>query len=105
MNHDPPLDTIFFAALEKRSPEERAAYLDEACSAAPDLRRRVEKMLVAQASNFLEEPACSPIMTADEPVIEGAGTIIGPYKLLEQIGEGGPGQLRDQGRGVAEALP
>src|SRR6266446_2693830 len=94
MNNPSPLEAVFFATLEKGSPQERAAYLDEACAADPDLRRRVEKMLTAQAQagSFLEQPALSPVVTADEqPVRERPGTVIGPYKLLEQIGEGGFG--------------
>src|SRR5207244_11884903 len=94
MNNASPLEAIFFAALEEGSPEERAAYLDEACAGDPDLRRRIEKMLAAQAQagSFLEQPVPSPVGTVDEqPVSEGPGTVIGPYKLLEQIGEGGFG--------------
>src|SRR5262245_61500214 len=94
MNHPSPLEAIFFAALEKGSPQERAAYIEEACAGDPDLCRRVEKMLTAQAraGSFLEQPACSPVVTVDEqPISEGPGTVIGPYKLLEQIGEGGFG--------------
>jgi serine/threonine protein kinase/Flp pilus assembly protein TadD len=106
MNHPSPLEALFFAALEKGSPQERAAYLDEACALDPDLRRRVEKMLAAQAQagSFLEQPAAGPpsplegegqgvrgVVTVDEPVRERPGTVIGPYKLLEQIGEGGFG--------------
>ncbi len=93
MNHPSPLEALFFAALEKGSPQERAAYLDEACALDPDLRRRVEKMLAAQAQagSFLEKPAGSPGETVDDPVRERPGTVIGPYKLLEQIGEGGFG--------------
>src|SRR5947209_10948905 len=89
-----PLETVFFAALEKGSPEERAAYLDEATRGDPDLRRRVEKMLAAQgrAGGFLEQPAANVVLTTDErPADEGPGTVIGPYKLLQQIGEGGFG--------------
>ena len=81
MNDPSPLEAIFFAALEKGSPQERAAYLDEACAGDPDLRRRVEKMLAAQAQagSFLEQPARSPVVTVDEqPVSEGPGTVIGP---------------------------
>jgi WD40 repeat protein/serine/threonine protein kinase len=94
MNNPSPLEAIFFAALEKGSPPERAAYLDAACVGDPGLRRRVEKMLAAQAQagSFLEQPAYSPVVTIDEqPVSEGPGSVIGPYKLLEQIGEGGMG--------------
>src|SRR5262245_53661634 len=94
MNDPSPLEAIFFAALEEGSPQGRAAYLDGACAGDPDLRRRVERMLAAQAraGNFLEEPARGPDVTADEqPIRDGPGTAIGPYKLLEQIGEGGFG--------------
>src|SRR5215468_10309047 len=51
-------ESIFFAALEKASPAERAAYLDEACQGDADLRRRVERLLEAhpQVGSFLEQP-------------------------------------------------
>jgi WD40 repeat protein len=87
-----PLEAIFFAALE-REPAERTVYLDEACGGDADLRRRVEKMLAAQsqARSFLEQPAATSV-TVDLPsAAEGPGTVIGPYKLLERIGEGGFG--------------
>jgi WD40 repeat protein/serine/threonine protein kinase len=94
MNDQSPLEAIFFAALDKVSLQERSVYLDEACAGDLDLRRRVEKMLAAQvqASSFLEEPAHSLIATVEEqPISECPGTVIGPYRLLEQIGEGGFG--------------
>jgi eukaryotic-like serine/threonine-protein kinase len=94
MNDPSPLEAIFFVALEKGSPEERAAYLDEACASDPELRRRVEKMLAAQATagSFLERPARDLVETVENPQDgEHAGTVIGPYKLLEPIGEGGFG--------------
>src|SRR5947207_2659933 len=53
-------------------------------------------MLAAQADagSFLEQPVRSPLVTLDEPpVSEGPGTVIGPYKLLQQIGEGGMGTV------------
>src|SRR5262249_13410958 len=95
MNNPSPLEAIFFAALEKGSPQGRAAYLDDACAGDPDLRRRVERMLAAQAhaGSFLEQPARSPVVTLDEPITVGAGAVIGPYKLIEQIGEGGMGTV------------
>ncbi len=93
MNEPSPLEVIFFTALEKGSPQERAAYLDEACAGDPDLRRRIEKMLAArdQAGSFLEKPAKSAAITVDYALAERPGSVIGPYKLLEQIGEGGFG--------------
>src|SRR5262249_42223817 len=94
MNDPSPLEAIFFAALEKGSPQERAAYLDQVSAGNPALRRRVEKMLAAQAQagSFLEQPVRSPVITVDEqPMSEQPGTVIAPYQLLEQIGEGGMG--------------
>ncbi len=57
MSTSSQLEVIFFAALQKSSPSERAAYLDEACAGDRDLRGRVEKMLTAQAraGSFLGE--------------------------------------------------
>ena len=85
---------IFDRAVEIESLAERAAYLDGACAAAPEIRQKVEALLTAyqQAGSFLEPRAAGPGPTLDEPAItERPGTVIGPYKLLEQIGEGGFG--------------
>jgi serine/threonine protein kinase/WD40 repeat protein len=85
-------ESVFAAALEKQDPQEQAAFLDRACAGDPDLRKNVESLLSAyDAGQFLEAPAAAPAATVDEPIHEGPGTIIGPYKLLEQIGEGGFG--------------
>ena len=74
MNDPSPLEAIFFAALEKGSPQERAAYLDEASAGNPDLRWHVEKMLAAQAraGSFLEQPARSSGATVDKQPISEA---------------------------------
>ncbi len=90
----PNIDEVFFVALERESPEARAAYLDEVCATDPELRRRVERLLDAQPKlgSFLDAPAAGPTLTLGQPqAMEGPGTVIGPYKLLEQIGEGGMG--------------
>ncbi len=83
---------LFEAALEL-PPEGRAAYLDGACGGDAALRQRLETLLSKhdRAGSFLESPALCPVATVDEPVSARAGTVIGPYKLLEQIGEGGFG--------------
>ena len=80
--------SIFEAAIEKGSPEERAAYLNQACGGDARLRQQVEALLAAhERLGDIPLPA-----TVDEPAVaERPGTLIGPYKLLEQIGEGGFG--------------
>ena len=88
------VESIFFAALEKASPEERAAYLDQACGQDAEMRRRVERLLSAhpKVGSFLQGPSLGQAVTTDEPAVtERPGTVIGPYKLMEQIGEGGMG--------------
>jgi len=88
------IKAIFSEALEKQTAEERAAYLDEACGNDADLRSKVEALLNAhnEAGDFLEVPAVGPNATLDGPAqIEGPGTRIGRYELLDLIGEGGMG--------------
>jgi serine/threonine protein kinase/tetratricopeptide (TPR) repeat protein len=90
---DLSVKAVFDRALEMDSAVERQAYLDAACAEAPELRQKVEALLEAyqEAGSFLEAPAAVLAATVDEPTHEGAGTLIGPYKLLEPIGEGGFG--------------
>jgi serine/threonine protein kinase len=85
--------SIFAAALEKTSDQERAAYVAEACAGDEKLRRRVEILLRAHAEpdDHLDPPAANPGTVNYVPLVEGPGTVIGPYKLLQQIGEGGFG--------------
>src|SRR4051812_1361291 len=92
MNHEAPrVEEIFFAALELETPDARASFLDRVCD-DPGLRRRVEQLLALEAhtDGFLEGPALTPTLNLPTPP-EGAGTVIGPYRLMEQIGEGGMG--------------
>src|SRR5438132_10661023 len=93
---------LFVAALQKDDPAERRAYLDEACAGQPELRRQVEHLLRLHegAGSFLEQPAADSPATgvipgAAEPASspEAPGALIGQYKLLEQIGEGGMGTV------------
>jgi serine/threonine protein kinase/Flp pilus assembly protein TadD len=77
-------------------PENRAAYLDEVCGDDAALRQRVEQFLNAQAElgSFLESPAAAQRVTVDlPPAVECPGTMVGPFKLLQQIGEGGMGTV------------
>lgn len=87
------LRAIFCEAMDRSTPEEQALYLDQACQGRPDLRARVEALLRAnvEAGGFLAEPSGRHVATIDEPITERPGAVIGKYKLLEQIGEGGFG--------------
>ena len=92
---DPASNEILVRASEIESPEQRAAYLDEACAGNPIQRERVERLLGAlrKADGFLESP---PDLTPypGESVgqsTESIGTQIGPFKVLQEIGEGGFG--------------
>jgi eukaryotic-like serine/threonine-protein kinase len=103
-------ETLFAAALEKRTPAERAAFLIEVCSEDVVLRQRVEALLHSHdLAEFLKNPAVKrpvedrsvPQRTAEElpatvdgPIsTECPGSMIGPYKLLQKIGEGGMGAV------------
>ena len=96
MTNPSPLESIFFGCAGKHAPSERIAYLIEACAGDDELRGSVERMLAAQASagSFLDQPAIAVDATAHFellPITERPGTVIGLYKLLQQIGEGGMG--------------
>src|SRR5262245_50994190 len=87
-------EEIFLAAVAKKLPGERAAYLDGACGDAPALRAEVAALLEShnQAGSFLEQPLFLSSPTSDASAVpEGPGARIGPYKLLQPIGEGGMG--------------
>jgi serine/threonine protein kinase len=92
-------DSIVAKALALTSPTERAAYVDEACGPDVDLRRRIEGRLQAHAAANVGPTGDvaggrwvrSPSELGAGPPPEGVGTRIGPYKLLQPIGEGGMG--------------
>ena len=87
--------TKIFAEALRRQGSERTKYLDEVLGGDTAVRERIERLLRAhaEAESFLESPAKDPLATEndDRQVSERPGTVIGPYKLLQQIGEGGMG--------------
>jgi len=86
------IEKIYHTALEQKTQAQRSAYLDSVCGDNSDLRARVEALLKAneEAGDFLEAPVFDADITFDtSPINEGPGAVIGKYKLLEQMGEGG----------------
>jgi WD40 repeat protein/serine/threonine protein kinase len=87
---------VFSVALEMERPDERSAYLDRACGENVGLRQRIEALLQSHAGvgSFMASPAPGPGVTAELPATQDkTGLVIGPYKLLQQIGEGGMGTV------------
>jgi serine/threonine protein kinase/tetratricopeptide (TPR) repeat protein len=98
MNADPnSAKAIFLEAVERYAPEQWPAFLDRACAGQPELRGRVEVLLEAH-----REAGTAPHRGGAEdaaPVAHAAGAaecpghVVGPYKLLQRIGEGGMGAV------------
>src|SRR3954453_23403200 len=91
-------EAIFHVAPKIEAPEARAAYLAQVCGADGGLRGEVDALLSAydRERSFLESPPVVPdgAATAACPrSAEQTGTSLGPYKLLEAIGEGGMGTV------------
>ncbi len=93
---DPSEREIFLAALKIDAPVERAEYLHQACGGNAALLQKIEALLQNLPSDsFLEAPAADSIETVVQAPApeEQAGTVIGRYKLLERLGEGGFGTV------------
>ena len=104
-------EEIFYSALEMKSPDQRKVFLDRACQGDGNLRTVVERLLASQpkAEKFFQEGGVARLRVeqvarslmdtpgladnSDEPAKqdESIGQCIGPYKLLQRIGEGGCG--------------
>ncbi len=95
MNNDAAkVRSIFVSAVEEYAPDEWEKFLDDACRGDLALRRRVELLLQAHEGedSLLDRGnETGTATTIDQPIAEGPGTVIGPYKLSQQIGEGGFG--------------
>src|SRR5262249_30449289 len=100
MSDKPSIDSIFCSAIEIESPDERQAFVEQACGEDVDLKKQVERLLPphSHGRSILDAPAANPpsppprpggaggegVATVAEPLRETAGAMIGPYKLLGQ---------------------
>ncbi len=105
---NPEANQIFLKTLDL-APEQRRAYLDQACTDNPGLRAQVEALLAAseRAGSFLDEPVVEQFATQDEPPAgdddgealdflepshkPGVLGRLGHYQVLEVVGRGGMG--------------
>ncbi|HJZ58867.1 MAG TPA: protein kinase, partial [Gemmataceae bacterium] len=93
---------IFLAALEKATPADRVAYLDEACAGNAELRQCVEGMLRAhdRPDPILDRPAADHLPDVGETISldflepgakPGSLGRLGHYEVLAVVGRGGMG--------------
>ena len=104
------VNDLFQSAIE-RAPEERAAFLDEACHGDEGMRREVESLLTSheRAENFIELPAfeVAPELVTNDSAGALVGKLIGHYRIESLIGVGGMGEVylaRDERLGRKAAL-
>jgi hypothetical protein len=90
--HIPSEESLFFETLQKSSPKARAAYVDRACAENPELHQRVLELLKSHEES--QGPLDIPVAAIAPTIVSTSASIvlgaqIGPYKLLQPIGEGG----------------
>ncbi|HLW64418.1 MAG TPA: tetratricopeptide repeat protein, partial [Gemmataceae bacterium] len=86
---------VFLTALALPDAKERKAYLQEACAGHPEVLGHLQELLLAheESQGPLDRRPAVLGATVDAAHTETPGTVIGPYKLLQQIGEGGMGTV------------
>ena len=94
------IEKIFSSALAEPDPSTRRTFIKEACGSDVELRSHVEALLDAhdRAGSFLEPLVLAPGETVastppESKFAEAPGKMVGRYKLIERIGEGGFGTV------------
>ena len=88
------IETIFQKATEIESREERNEWLHAHFAAEPDLIVEVQRLLRAhdRADEWIDQPVIDQLVShPSEPEELPCSTMLGPYRLLQVIGRGGPG--------------
>src|SRR5687767_7245328 len=87
---------VFDGALRQK-PEDRAGFVEDACGNNKSLLREIESLLLShdEADGFMESPAIAQIPGALEGGTKQleAGTSLGHYEIIKQIGAGGMGEV------------
>jgi len=92
MHYPTDEEVIFTEARNIESLEARCRYLDDVCGGNEALRNRLEALLrVYEHDRSFLNPDLDRVTSSNASVLECPGSLIGPYKLVEQIGEGGFG--------------
>ncbi len=92
----PDNEAIFHAARDIPDPDRRREYVREECGGDEARIALVEALLAAadRTDSLLDRPAADiTLATVDQPTTASPSAVIGPYKLIEQIGEGGMGSV------------
>jgi eukaryotic-like serine/threonine-protein kinase len=86
------IDQLFHSALQ-REPSRRAAFIAESCSGDEGLQSEIEDLLASheQSESFIETPAADVAaeLLAEDHAGLSAGQTVGPYKIMDLLGEGG----------------
>jgi hypothetical protein len=89
-----------FAQVLELPEDERAAFLDSACTENPELRRQVLRLFdadrAAAGDSFLQRGGiedAARLLTATPPDLPPPGTVLGSYRLGARIGAGGMGTV------------
>ncbi len=90
------VEDVLQAALDC-APRERAAFLDQVCAGDAELQTEASSLVCAYdaAADFIEKPAMAQdarVFLGDQ-ILKNIGREIGPYKILDELGSGGMGEV------------